>query len=255
MACGNPYDFLLEHGIGIYFVKPYDEKKVPVLLVYGISGSAQDWRGVIAALDQSRYQPWLFYYPSGLRLTTGQRAMARRHACYPQKRYGFDQLIAVAYSMGGLVARGGIQRAVDAAGTNFIPEFVSVSTPWAGHEAAKMGVKYMNYPVPAWLDMVPDSDYLGRIFKSPLPAGTRHDLIFSYKSAGGIGLPDDNDGVVGVASELSEDAQSHAASVYGFNFNHDEILQSPLFIHHLEKNLSRVKLPGWEETKEKTHSP
>ena len=250
----EPYEFLIAHGMGIYFVKPYDEKKVPVVLVYGIAGSVQDWREVIAAMDHSRYQPWLFYYPSGIRLDKSANALAAAMVAL-KNRYGFDHLVVVAHSMGGLVARAAIQRAVSHTSTNFIPEFVTISTPWAGHEAAAMGVKYLDYPVPAWRDMVPNSDYLKRIFKSPLPTGTRYDLIFSYKSIGGFGLPNDNDGVVGVNSELSEQAESQAASIYGFNLEHMGILQSPDLIDRLEKDLPGVKSDDKDEAKASDKPP
>jgi hypothetical protein len=65
-----PLDSFKLTGCNIYFLEPYDKKKIPVLLVHGAAGSPQDWRYFIKTIDRSRYQPWIFYYPSGARLKT-----------------------------------------------------------------------------------------------------------------------------------------------------------------------------------------
>jgi pimeloyl-ACP methyl ester carboxylesterase len=234
----RPFEFLQQHKVGVYFLEPYDAKKVPVLFVYGISGSFQDWRTVVAQLDRQKYQPWLFQYPSGLRLDKSANTLAGLMVLLRQQ-YQFERLVVVAHSMGGLVSRGAIQRAASQAGTNFIPTFVTISTPWGGHQAAASGVKHLDFPVPAWRDMSPGSDYLKTILAQPLPPGTRHDLIFGFKSSGGLGMPDDNDGVVGVGSELVIEVQNAAASVFGLNLDHGEILRSPIVVEKLHQALAR----------------
>ena len=236
MGMWKPYDFLREHGMGVYFLEPYHPKKLPVLFVYGISGSFQDWREMVEGIDRRKYQPWLFLYASGVRLDKSANALAGAMVLLKQ-RHGFDQMAVVAHSMGGLVSRGAIQRAVSKTGTNFIPEFISISTPWAGHQAAEKAVKHLKFPVPSWRDMAPGSAYLKDILERPLPKGTRHDLIFGYKSSGGMGLPDENDGVVSVVSELAEQVQAGAASVYGYHLDHMAILRSPAVLRRVEQHL------------------
>ena len=234
----QPFDFFQRHGFGVYFLEPYTPKKIPVLFVYGISGSPQDWRVMLEKIDRKKYQPWFFFYPSGLRLDKSANALASVMLLL-KGEHGFERLNIVAHSMGGLVSRGAIQRATATAGTNFVSHFISISTPWAGHQAAEMGVKHLKFPVPSWRDMVPNSDYLASIHSKPLPAGTRYDLIFSYKSSGGMGLPDDNDGVVGVASELLPSVQESAASVLGLNEDHMGILNTPAALQRVEKSLAQ----------------
>jgi hypothetical protein len=234
----QPYRFIQEHGFGIYFLEPYSTTKIPVLFVYGIGGSPQDWRTIFQKMDRKKYQLWFYQYPSGFHLDKSANALANSLVLLKQ-RYGFDQMDIVAHSMGGLVARGGIQRAAILAKTNFVAHFISISTPWAGHEAAGRGVKYMNYPVPSWQDMVPGSPYQKEILSKPLPVGTRYDLIFSYKSSSGFGLPNENDGVVSLQSQLVPQVQLKAASVFGLHEDHKEILNSPVTLRHIEKLLSR----------------
>src|SRR4029079_12697506 len=62
------YDFLIAGRAGIYFLEPYDPKRIPVLFVHGISGTPQNFRTLIATLDRKRFQPWVAYYPTGGRL-------------------------------------------------------------------------------------------------------------------------------------------------------------------------------------------
>ncbi len=233
----KPFEFILRSGIGVYFLEPYDSQRIPVLFVYGISGSAQDWRPMLEKFDRKKYQLWLFQYPSGMRLDKSANALSSAILLLKQ-RHGFARIYVVAHSMGGLVSRGAIQRTISLTGTNFIPHFVTISTPWGGHQAAELAVKHLKFPVPSWRDMAPGSDYLTEIFAKPLPAGTRHDLIFSYKSSGGIGLPDENDGVVAVPSELKPEVQEQAASVLGVYADHMGVLKSPITLQRVEKSLA-----------------
>ena len=226
MGMWRPFDFLQRLGVGLYFLQPYDPDKLPVVFVYGISGSPQDWRPMIEALDTTKVQPWFYHYPGGMRCDRTANGLVSAILLLKQKHH-FPKLAIVAHSMGGIVSYGAIQRLVEQAGSNFVSTYVTISVPWGGHEAAAKGVQRLNYPVPSWRDMEPGSNYLRSLLSRPLPAGTKHDLIFGFKSTGGIGLPDDNDGTVGVASQLVLQVQEAAHRVYGLPLSHSEILRSP----------------------------
>lgn len=234
----QPYAFIQQYGFGVYFLEPYTPKKTPVLFVYGISGSVQDWRVILEKMDRRKYQPWLVFYPSGIRLDRSANGLSNALLLL-RRRYGCQYIDVVAHSMGGLVSRGAIQRAVDLAGTNFVPHFVTISTPWGGHQAAELAVKHLDFPVPSWRDMSPGSEYLKEILSKPLPTGTRHDVLFSYKSSRSLGLPDENDGVVAVQSELLPEVQEQAASVLGLYETHMSILASPVTLERVAESLSR----------------
>ena len=145
-ACGARWISLVTIASGIYFTEPYDPTRVPVLLVYGIGGTPQDFRYFSDHFDRKRYQVWIFHYPSGMRLERVARAMGAGLDLLKQ-RYGFKQCDVVAHSMGGLVARAAIDEAVRNEGSNFIPKFVSISTPWGGHAAASAGIRRLKKPV------------------------------------------------------------------------------------------------------------
>jgi pimeloyl-ACP methyl ester carboxylesterase len=226
MGMWKPYDFLQKLGVGLYFLQPYDPDKLPVVFVYGISGSPQDWRPMLESLDTTKVQPWFYHYPGGMRCERSANGLVSAILRLKQQ-YQFPKLAIVGHSMGGIVTYGAIQRVVEQAGSNFISTYVSISVPWGGHEAAAKGVQRLNYPVPSWRDMEPGSNYLRSLLSRPLPAGTKHDLIFGFKSSGGLGLPNDNDGTVGVGSQLVLQVQEAAHRVYGLPLGHAEILNSP----------------------------
>ena len=92
-------------------------------------------------LDRNKYQPWFYVYPSGMRLDSA--AMALNDGVKElHERYPFTRLHVVAHSMGGLVSRRFIEQNVLVEGNNYINTFITFSSPWDGHEAAAMGVKY-----------------------------------------------------------------------------------------------------------------
>ncbi len=219
----RPLDFLTDNSLGIYFVGPYDPQRIPVLFVYGIGGSPQDMRYLMEHFDRKRYQCWFLNYPSGMRLERVARAMATGLNALRQ-RYAFKECYVVAHSMGGLVARAGIDAEAKTSGANFIPKFVTISTPWGGHNAAASGIRHLKKPVPSWLDVAPNSDFLLAIYAAPLPKAMAFYLIYGSKEGGPFWLKGENDGVVTVASETDPRITREASSVTHFPYGHVEIL-------------------------------
>jgi pimeloyl-ACP methyl ester carboxylesterase len=227
----RPHDFLRENTIGIYFTEPFDPKRIPVLFVNGIGGSPQDGRFLIEHLDRERYQLWFYHYPSGIRLDRVAQALATGLGDL-RRRLGFLRCHVVAHSMGGLVARVAIYDTVDDAGVDFIPKFVSISTPWGGHKAAAMGIRFLKHPVPSWIDVCPNSDYLVLLYATPLPSGTEHHLIYGVTGSG------NDDGVVTVESETDARIEKGAASVTRFPYEHTEILFKDDVLARVEEALA-----------------
>jgi hypothetical protein len=94
------YDFLLDTRPGIYFLQAYDPKKIPVLFVHGIAGTPLDFAPLIDRLDRTRFQPWVFYYPSGARLE-GLAALLTQLFVRLRVQYGFDRAAVVAQAWAG----------------------------------------------------------------------------------------------------------------------------------------------------------
>jgi pimeloyl-ACP methyl ester carboxylesterase len=233
----RPLDFLGGNTVGIYFTEPYDPKRIPVVLVYGIGGSPQDWRYFIQHFNRTHHQLWFFHYPSGMRLDRVAGVLAEGLRLLKQ-RHGFSKCYIVAHSMGGLVSRAAITEAVAAERVNFIPRFVSISTPWGGHKAAEAGIRHLKKPVPSWLDVRPGSDFLLKIYATPLPEGTTHHLIYGSIEGGPFWMKEANDGVVTVKSETDLRIKRSTSSIKHLIHEHTEILNQPATVARVERLLT-----------------
>jgi pimeloyl-ACP methyl ester carboxylesterase len=218
----RPFDFVAASYAGIYFLEADDPARTPVLFVHGIQGTPASFATLASKLDKSRFQPWFYYYPSGVHLSEIADHLAQTVAKVT-RRYPHDRIVVVAHSMGGLVARGFLLRHASNAGAARIPLFITLSTPWDGHKAAEIGVKRAPAVVRVWEDMSPGSAYLRGIFEQPLAPGTPHHLIFTFRrDASSFGASDDE--AVTVASQLRPAAQAGAARLYGFDDTHVGVL-------------------------------
>ena len=230
----KPFDFMFTARPGIYFLEPYDKHKIPVVFVHGITGTPTNFRTLIARMDRERFQPFLYFYPSGGRLSTIADHLTQTMMKL-EARYGIRKFYVVAHSMGGLTARGFILRHQALAGRVEIPLFISLSTPWGGHKGAAYGVKMSPAVVRVWYDMAPDSEYLHSLYyadpetrKVPrtLAPKTAHHLMFSFKRSGSVAIGEADDDTVTVSSELLWQAQRDAVRLYGFNATHMSILET-----------------------------
>lgn len=221
MGLWKPLQYSLELGPGLFLLEPHDPHKTPVLFVHGIGGSPRAWQKMIDSLDRARFQPWIFQYASGLPLKANVEYL---FDALTQLRlvHRVDAMHLVAHSMGGLVSQGFLNRHKTGT-TDYLKSFTSLSTPWGGHSAAKLGVKFSPAVVPVWRDMAPDSQYLAGIRRSKLPPGLPHYLFFSHKGAEPAARGAD-DGVVTVASQREPAALRRASKIYGFRTSHVGIL-------------------------------
>ena len=231
----RPFDFLFKGHPGVYFLGAYDSTKVPVLFVHGINGTPQNFRTLIERLDRSRFQPWVYYYPSGAELAKVADHLAQTMRKL-QLQYGFTSFAVVAHSMGGLVSRGFLLRYRES-GRAAVPLFVSIATPWDGHKAAEYGTKAPAV-VRVWIDMAPGSAYLKSIYeKDP---GVPHYLLFTFRQEG-VSLGEASDGTVTVASQLRPAAQQGAARVEGYNETHMSVLESRAVADRLNGLLTEMR--------------
>ena len=224
MGLWQPLKFIKEVPLGIFFMEEYKADKIPVLFIHGINGSPRFFTEIIAGLDREKFQPWLAYYPSG--------SSIKRVADYLygiledlHARYNFKALQIVAHSMGGLTSLALIKRYSEMESHFKIDRIITVSTPFSGHQAAAMGLKYAPAVIPVWKDVVPESEFIRDLFRPPLPENLPHYLLFSYEGKSRF-AKGNSDGVVTIASELRPEAQAGAVMVRGFAENHTGILKN-----------------------------
>jgi pimeloyl-ACP methyl ester carboxylesterase len=244
MGLWRPYDFITQTKSGIYFLQPFDPSRTPVLFIHGLSGTPTDFRTLIGALDQRRFQPWVAYYPSGVPLAP----MARRLGELLREvrmRYGVGQVVVVAHSMGTLVSRA-MLLSMAQSGENFVPLYVTIAGPWNGVASAGLGIRQAPTPVWSWVDLAPGSDFLANLFyqgkgksrvRRHLPGSMQYELIFSY-------LPDESsDGVVALTSQLRVEAQDDAYALHGVQASHVGVLSDPRTLGIVGKLLRQIDTP------------
>jgi len=222
----EPIQFLRTVGGGVFFLESFDPEKIPVLLVHGIGGYTEEISSLIRQLDRTRFQPWIFNYPSGLRLDMAAEFL-RRSLSEIFVNYKFNKLVLIAHSMGGLVSRSFVNTlARKDVERQFKLLFLTLSTPWGGHQAAQIGVEYAPAVIPSWLDMVPDSPFQRTLFQTPLPDNFEYYLFFSFQGGHNLFTNGNDDGTVSLVSQLRAEAQDAAIKTLGYNEDHMSILRS-----------------------------
>jgi pimeloyl-ACP methyl ester carboxylesterase len=219
----RPEDALRAGHLGLYFNEPFDPSRTPVVFVHGIGGSPRDFAKLIPALDKKKFQAWFFVYPSGFRLDKAASALAELTSLLMEK-HRVGRVHIVAHSMGGLVSRAAILKMNSGEAKFPVDRFVSISTPFGGYEAAESGIRHLKYPVPSWIDMAPDSDFLKALWSKKLPYPTRHWLLFGYDTRNVPWLTLNNDQVVNLRSSLYPPAQNESVKVFGIAKSHEGIL-------------------------------
>lgn len=237
----TPSRFIESIGANVYALETYDHSKIPILFIHGSGGTPRDWDYVVNNIDRNRYQPWFFYYPSGLPLQTVTNLLYEIiRVIY--ERYKFENLYITAHSMGGLIARSFITTCAEKNEEPFyLKLFVSISTPWGGVSSAKLMPQkgFFEYP-PSWTDLTPGSQFIEGLYKKKLPGFTKYYLLYGYKSKNYL-LQGSDDGVVTVTSQLDPRAHSDAAESVGFKETHKSILSSKEVLTRYKELLSSVK--------------
>ncbi|EGU50383.1 hypothetical protein VIOR3934_07994 [Vibrio orientalis CIP 102891 = ATCC 33934] len=224
MGMWQPMKFIEQDYAGIFFLEEYSPEKIPVLFIHGMGGSAQDFAEMIHHLDRDKYQPWLVNYPSALSLTFLSHSVAGMMRQLKQQ-HDFRPVHIVAHSMGGVLTQRYLNVCSVGNRCNSIQSFTSIASPFGGVPSAESGVRYSPVAMPSWTGIMPNGHAIKNLFPTDIN-GLRppHLLIFGYnKGAGDIGAS--SDGTILLSSQLRQEAQLQAEAIYGFNYNHSDILR------------------------------
>lgn len=229
----RPVDFLRAGHSGVYLREPLDARRIPVLFIHGINGSPRVLEPLIDHLDGERLQPMYYYYASGLRIDQVVWHLDRIMREL-EHRHGIERYHVVAHSMGGLVARAWLRKRASAGQRARIVSFISLSTPWLGYPSARQGVDHLPVVVPVWRDMASGSEFLTGLFDGQaagrLPP---FHLLFGYGESGWLDS-ESGDGVATLASMLPVQTQRQAASVFGVNAGHVDIVADDAALERIE---------------------
>ncbi len=227
MGLYNPSE-LIAHNQGFFFgLEDFDEEKTMVLFVHGISGTPRDWKYFTDGLDRSRFQPFFFYYPSGLPLDRLGTLLAQLIETIDKtSRNGGPRIVLAAHSMGGLVSLSAINKLSEEAFSASLRLYCSFSTPYGGDEAAKKWIDNAPVVVPSWRDIGAPNVFLTDLTSRPFPKKPPFYLFFSYNDDSKFKLGESSDGSVSLRSQLLPSVQTSAARVIGVNETHVGILNS-----------------------------
>lgn len=237
MGMWEPVGFMKAGRAGVFFLEPYDPRRIPVLFVHGIRGTPRSFAGIIEALDRTRFQAWVLNYPSGLDLRALGDGLVGLLAEL-RHRHGFGTLHIVAHSMGGLLVREYLAECARAGGCDYVSHVVSISTPFAGISALGSWLEYTRVVMPVWRNLTPDGPFLRDLFALPLPSGVSYHLLFGYRNVAALSRSS-GDGVIPLESQLRSAAQSEAVAVRGFNEDHVSILGNAELQRYISEALQR----------------
>ena len=241
----QPNLFLAKTQTWFYSIGIPDFSKVQVMLVHGIDGTPRDFRDVIASLDRSRYQIWLFYYPSGLRLDQIGLVLAAGLERVAREEKSKDlRLAVVAHSMGGLVGRRAVNEVCRSGRPDYLRVYASFDTPYGGVEAAAGAVKRGTELVPSWIDVAAGSPFLTRLHERPFPKDLPFHLFFGWGLPGDHGPSPAGDGTIALASQLDPRAQAVATGMSGYGDTHVGILSDKDALQELSRLLEATTGPA-----------
>ena len=109
---------------GLMLVRPYEPGKIPVVMVHGLLSSPLAWIPMLNELlrdpaIQDRYQFMLYMYPTGMPVPIAASGLrdsleeARTQLASGAEGTGFDQMVLLGHSMGGLLSHAMAVRSED----------------------------------------------------------------------------------------------------------------------------------------------
>lgn len=218
------------------------------LFIHGATGTPQDWQYIVQHIDRTRFQPWFFYYPTGLRIESMAYLLLWKLSNL-QAKFQFERIYFTAHSMGGLVARSFIVNF----GPNFpyVDLFISLATPWGGDPMAELGVKQSPVVIPSWIDMQPEGDFVKSLYRKKFPDSVGFYLFYGFRGNRNP-FRSNNDGTITLSSLLDARPQAEADKSYAFDEDHASILTSEKVVSQYnavlkvfdEKDGTALKQPG-----------
>lgn len=134
-------------GSGLFAIEQHKRGKIPVVFVHGLRSDAHIWKNAVNEIYadpalNSRYQPVLFLYPTGLSVPASASKLRQSLIRFRQTwdpdgtDPGMNNMIIVGHSMGGILSR---MQVIDS-GDDFRKAFFTCpipEVPWLGRTLAK----------------------------------------------------------------------------------------------------------------------
>lgn len=219
MGLYDPKKFVAHTQRFIFSLEKFDPNKTMIIFVHGVAGTPRDFKYLVNGLDRNRYQPWFFFYPSGMPLQKLGSLFSKIMDILGQNsNFHVNRAIVVAHSMGGLVSLAGLNELCLNSAPAYLKGYISFNSPYGGVEAAKKAVEQAPAVVAAWRDVATGSPFLERLYQGSAVQKIPFHLFFGYATG------DSSDGTITLQSQLEQKIQFSALKSYGFNVTHVGIL-------------------------------
>jgi pimeloyl-ACP methyl ester carboxylesterase len=229
----NPRVFTAHTQRYIFSLEQLNPNKTVIFFVHGVGGTPRDFKYLVDGLDRTRYQPFFFYYPSGLPLQT----LASFLAGVIKKTndsYQLERIIVVAHSMGGLVSLAALNELCRDGNPRYLKGYISFNSPYGGVDSASKGLQYAPAVVASWRDVATGSSFLERLYQGNALKNIPFHLFFGYKTG------ESSDGTITLQSQLDGRIHLAAHNSYGFNATHVGILNNEIVRQAFNKVLSSI---------------
>ncbi len=219
MGLYNP-KALLSHTQSYFFsLEKFDPTKTIVLFVHGVAGTPRDFKYLVDGLDKTRYQPWFYFYPSGMPLEKlGSLLASFLSLLESTEGFQITRVVVVAHSMGGLVALSALNQLSRDGMPPYLKGFVSFDSPYGGVKELTRAVEKAPVVVPSWRDVAAGSPFLNGLYQGHACQEIPFYLFFGYQHG------KSSDGIVTLQSQLEPRVYFAASRSYGFNVTHVGIL-------------------------------
>jgi len=235
MGLYDPKSFMAHTQRYVFGLEEFDPEKTVVFFVHGAGGTPRDFTYLVGGLDRDLYQPWFYFYPSGMPLQKlGSLLVTILKSANDSGYYSLKSVIVVAHSMGGLVALSGLNQICRDGVPSYLKGFVSFNTPYRGVTSAKIAVENAPAVLPSWRDMAIGSPFFEKLYKDTPSLDIPFYLFFGYKTG------DSSDGTVALHSQLEPAVHFSALKSFGFNATHAEILNDEAAREKLNEVLGSI---------------
>lgn len=234
MGLYNPEEFREHIELNFYALCEYSRWKQPVLFIHGRKNTPAVFHKIIDSLDQNRFQPWLFYYPTG---SAANEIVDILYAILfsGDSKWKSGKMIIVTEGTGALILNGTLKRLYNEKKTNRVKKLITISAPMSG-------------------EVTDTSDIFGagdnETYLSDLGFGTRflndlkgisniydfdHFIFFNYAQNKSSVSED----IRKLESQLNTSAQFLATSIFGFNETSETILVNDTVITKIREIIEK----------------
>lgn len=236
----EPAAFLEAAPMMFYALEEELGYKVPVIFVHGIGGSAREFEDIVRQLDRRRYRAWFFHYPSGGDLRQLSAMFYEIFLAGTTMPKPDNPLVIVAHSMGGLVVRDALNRCRGTDREATIAKVITIASPLGGHPAAARA-KHAPLVLPAWRNLDPEGTFVRDLHRKPLPAGATYTLFYTLGESAPSAQPEDGDGTVPLASQLTPRASAEATTRIAVHSSHTGVLHDQPPVARIVAEIEQVK--------------